>query len=320
MPASDRLEQDAVVRATADNLRIDAATAEVLRGFEAANVGCLLLKGPALGEWYTEDPARSYLDCDLWVRPRDRADAEAVLEGLGFERQMDETGLPAWWIEHGSTWFRGADGVTVDLHRTLQGIGANPEVAWEVLCAKTDFVTVGGQRTPRLTESGRTLYVTLHAAHHGTQWAKALVHLERALVVSSEEVWREAAGLARRLDAVDSFSTGLSLVPAGRVVAQRLGLPPTRSVRAALHAATPPPVALGFEQIASAGSARQRLEVILRKLFPPPGFIRHWWPPAGRNRRMLAIGYAFRPIWLLRRAPRGWLAWREARQRVRHRH
>ena len=65
---------------TADRIRIDAATAEVLRAFDAAGVGSLLLKGPALSGWlYAADEPRSYLDSDLWIRPVDASQAERVL-------------------------------------------------------------------------------------------------------------------------------------------------------------------------------------------------------------------------------------------------
>jgi hypothetical protein len=88
-------------------------------------------------------------------------------------------------------------------------------------------------------------------------------------------------------------------------------------VEVALRASTPPPIALGFEQLARAASPAERLEIIARKTVPPPGFIRHWWPAAGRSRRMLALGYLYRPLWLLRHAPRGLRAWLVARRKVR---
>jgi hypothetical protein len=86
-------------------------------------------------------------------------------------------------------------------------------------------------------------------------------------------------------------------------------------VKTALHATTPPPVALGFDQLATARGIR-RLEILLHKAFPPPGFIRHWWPPAARSRHMLLIGYLYRPVWLIQHAPAGYRAWRTARRQV----
>lgn len=320
MAGIDRQEQDVAVRAAADNLRIDAATAEVLRRWEQASVQGLVLKGPALADWYAADPARSYLDCDMWVRPGDLEIAAAALAELGFQKLADERGLPEWWREHASTWARESDGVVVDLHRTLQGIGVSAEEAWETLWPRRELATVAGRAAPRLDVSARAMYVTLHAAHHGAGFGKALTHLERALRALAEPAWHEAAELARQLRAVDAFAAGLRLLPEGTALAERLELPATQSVKTALRASTPPPVALGFAQLAGAKTLRERLEIAGRKLFPPPGFVRHWWPPAARSRWMLLLGYLYRPLWLLRHAPRGARAWLEARRRTRGDH
>ncbi|HEY3945138.1 MAG TPA: nucleotidyltransferase family protein [Solirubrobacteraceae bacterium] len=309
-------EQELVVEAVASNLRLDAATAEVLRCFEAGGVRSVLLKGPALADWYADDPKRSYMDSDLWVCPEDMSAAGDLLLQIGFRRYTGDQGLPDWWLEHASTWSRESDGVVVDLHRRLQGMGADPGSVWEALSGYRDTVALAGYRAPILSSQAKSLYVTLHAAHHGQGWGKALIHIERALAVVPEATWKEAAELARELDATDSFGTGLRLVPDGRALADRLGLPPTQSTAVALQASTPPPIALGFEQLRTAHGLWARVRIIARKLFPPPGFIRHWWPPAARNRWMLLLGYLYRPMWLVRRAPQGFRAWRVARRQV----
>ena len=310
-------EQAARVEATASNLRIDAATGEVLRAFDAAGIRGVLLKGPALTEWYAEDPARSYLDCDIWIAPVDVDAAGEALARLGFERLVDDRTLPAWWQEHDSNWRRDLDGVVVDLHRRLQGVGVDDETAWRTLSATCETIMLAGHPTPVLSVPARALYVTLHAAHHGMAWGKALSHVERALRAVDESAWLEAASLAERLRATDSFATGLRLVPQGAELAARLSLPPTRSVQAALRAGTPPPIALGFEQLARVGSVREFLGILARKSVPPREFVRHWWPAAAHSRRMLALAYLYRPLWLLRHAPRGLRAWRTARRKVR---
>jgi hypothetical protein len=257
------------------------------------------------------------MDCDLWVCPADMAAATELLSGLGFRPYTDAQGLPEWWLEHASTWARDSDGVVVDLHRTLQGSGAGPEAVWELLSSHRDTVELAGHQAPILSSPAKALYVTLHAAHHGKAWGKALIHLERALAVVPEPDWNKAAQLARELDATDFFATGLRLVPEGQALAERLRLPGAQSAKVALQASTPPPVALGFEQLRTARGMWTRLRIIARKLFPPSGFIRHWWPPAARNRRMLLLGYLYRPVWLVRHAPRGLRAWCEARRQVR---
>jgi hypothetical protein len=309
-------ENETVIAAKANNLRIDAATTEAFAALNAAEVAVVLLKGPALSPWYTDDPARAYLDCDLWVQPDDVERAGRIIGRLGFTRTADEAGLPQWWLAHATTWWREHDGVAIDLHRFLQGVGVDPQVAWNVLAADAEAVEVAGHPTAVLATPARALYVTLHAAHHGRAWGKALIHLERALAALGEAEWRAAAALAEQVNATESFAAGLRLDADGAELAERLGLPITRSVEVALRAGSPPPTALGFDQIATAPGIPARARVILRKAFPPPGFIRHWWRPAGRSRIMLVVGYLYRPLWLLQNAPGGFRAWREARKRL----
>lgn len=62
-------------------------------------------------------------DIDLYVAPRDRALAAALLEGLGFRPTEAERAL--WWIRFlGEQHFqRASDGAVVDLHHRLQQVG-----------------------------------------------------------------------------------------------------------------------------------------------------------------------------------------------------
>jgi hypothetical protein len=302
----------------ASNLRIDAATAEVLGALEAADVEALLLKGATIARWLY-DGTRGYTDSDLWVRPGDVDGAERILRSLSFEESVDRTGLPDWWQEHGSEWTRSLDGVCVDLHRTLPGLGVDPELAWRTLSARSETVPVAGYPARALGRSGRALHLALHAAQHGEAWGRVLADLEHALEVVDQSVWKEAAALAAELGAIDGLGAGLRLVPAGAALAGRLQLPANRSVEVALHASSPPPIALGFDQLARAGKTRARVRIVVRKVVPPPGFMRHWYPPAAQSRRRLVVAYLYRPIWLLRNAPPGWRAWRAARRRVRAR-
>ena len=320
MSPAERADQSERVEAAADRLRIDAATAEVLGSFASAGVKALVLKGPSLIGWlYTTEDAISYVDSDLLLRPGDEPAAGGVLTELGFELRHDDSKLPGWWLEHGVAWSRARDTVKVDLHRRLVGIGVQPEDAWEVLAGSATSIPLAGGHAPALAPPARLLHIVLHAAQHGELWGAAVAHVERALDLLDEPLWREAEGLAHRLDAVEPFAAGLRLVPKGAELADRLRLPTVSSVEVALRATSPPPVALGLEQLARTDRFRTRAGILWRKFFPPREFIVHWHPPAGRSRTQLVLAYARRPFWLLRRAPRGFTAWREARRKVRDR-
>ena len=82
-------------RITAANLRVDAATAEVLRGFDVGGARSILLKGASLTRWLSDpsDP-RPYLDCDLLVPSADLTAAEQVLSDLGFRPLLDALRVP----------------------------------------------------------------------------------------------------------------------------------------------------------------------------------------------------------------------------------
>jgi hypothetical protein len=318
MAASKDQDRQAKLAATASNLRVDAATAEILRDFDAAGVKSVLLKGASLIGWlYPKAEAWSYLDCDLLVRPADLHDAERTLTELGFTKHLDEREMPAWWREHASDWLRRVDGVIIDLHCALPGVEVDAEAAWLLLAETTDTVIVARYPAPILALPARALHVVLHAAQHGADSGKSLRHLERALALTEESTWLQATALAARLGASEAFAAGLSLTGPGEDLRDRLGLGRRTSVDVALRARTAPPIALGLEQFARATGTRARLHILIRKLFPPAAFMRHWDRSARDNRRALAWAYARRPFWLLRNAPRGVRTWRSARREAR---
>lgn len=293
------------------NIRIDAATAEFIAALAKLGISAVVLKGPALTDWYPEDSDRIYSDGDVWVAPGAVAQAEDALALLGFSPSSDERGLPAWWLAHASNWRRDHDDVSIDLHRRLQGVELDPEEVWQRLWPTCEEFTLAGRPAMRLPAPARALYATLHATHHGTASARGLSHMSVALGAADDATWTEALGLAQELHAVGAFATGLGLLPEGVALTRRIGVPAAASVMSTLQATSPPPVALGLEELRLARGMR-RVEMLLRKLFPPPGFIRHWWEPAASSRRMLVVGYLYRPIWLLRRTPAAYRAWRAA--------
>jgi hypothetical protein len=310
--------QHTKVSQAAAKLRLDAATAEVLQAFLEGGVEAAILKGPSLAGWLYPADWQHYSDADILIRPTDEGRAAAVLAELGFELGLEDHAMPAWWREHGTDWVRPADAAAIDLHRRLLGVGIAPDIAWELLSADREVISLGGAGVPALRRQARLVHIALHAAQHGAKrGGKAILHVERAIAVTAEHQWQEAAVLAEELEALEPFAGGLQLARGGAEIAARMGLPAVRSVEVALRMTSPPPVALGFEQLARAPGVRARLAIVLRKLIPPRDFIVHWDPRAGESRPRLALAYLRRPLWLLGSAPKGLRAWREARRTVR---
>jgi hypothetical protein len=314
----ERREPNANVYGVATILRIDSATAEVLRAFGAAGISCLVLKGPAIAGWlYDAAEPRYYVDSDMLVCPDDIAHAEHVLGQLGFVKRFDDSRMPDWWREHAGEWVRETDGVPLDLHRALPGVGVDERKAWSVLAAETDTIEIAGQDAPVLAIPARSLHIVLHAAQHGEASGRPLSDLERAIAQLEESAWRDAVHLAARLEATHALSAGLRLTPSGRDLASRLGLPAPGSVAATLAAGSAPPVALGIEQLVRARGVRARAAILWHKLFPPAEFVRHWQPVGTESRLGLARAYVRRPFWILRQLPRALQTWLGARRRVR---
>ena len=288
----------------------------MLRAFEAAQVQSLLLKGASIKRWlYANGEPRPYGDCDLLVRPDDLERAQQVLSDLGFEPTHDEAEMPEWWRAHAVAWLRHSDAVAVDLHRTIEGVGVDPSALWETLSAHAEPLTIGGYDANALTIPGRAFHLALHAAQHGQGWGPVTDELELAVTRADRSTWQAAAELARALGAERAFAAGLRLAPSGGVLAEDLGLPADQPVSVALRAATAPSAALGFEELARTRGLRPRLEIVRYKLFPPPTFMRKWSPNSGQGRHWLARAYAARAVWILRKAPAGFSAWRRARRR-----
>lgn len=304
----------AAVAAT-QRLRLESASAEVLRAFSSAGVKGILLKGASITSWLYEDgDPRVSVDCDVLVRPTDRNSAGQVLTDLGFEPNVDERAMPSWWQEHAVGWLRHQDGAIIDLHRTLPGVGVDPERLWETLSADVETVIVAGFPAPALAIPARAFHLAIHVAQHGGAWGVKLSELDRALSREDEDTWVAAAELAERLEATGAFATGLRMIPAGHDLAARLELPTATPVDVALRARSAPPVAAGFHRLARAENLRVRLAILRHKLFPPRTFMPSWSPLARRGRVGLMLAYAWRPLWLIGRAPAGYRAWRSARR------
>jgi Uncharacterised nucleotidyltransferase len=298
---------------------VDALTAEVIRAFQEAGVESRLLKGAAVANWlYSPDDPRPYIDSDLLVRPVDVDAARGTLERLGFVPEIDQTAMPDWWREHAVGWLRPGDSAAVDIHRSLPGVAADDQLLWDTLTADTRHIVVGGAEVATLAPPAMALHVSLHAAQHGPDWGGSVTaDLERALAQVDDDTWHAAAQLADRVGATPAFATGLRLSADGARLADRLELPKLQPTEVRLRVEGAPPVALGFEQLATAGGLRRRAAIGLRKLFPPRDFLVHWDPRARESGARLLLARIRRPIWVLRSAPEGFRAWRRARRQAR---
>lgn len=291
-------------------LALDSLTGELAIALGDAGVATIVLKGPALERrLYGVGESRTHDDIDLLVAHSDLQRAENLLYGLGFRYAAES--------EHARAWIRGRDGITVDLHKTLLGVGVPPVEAWPLLAAETEPMRVGRASINVFNPSATALHVALHAAQHGVLGTRPADDLMRAVDRLPEHVWAQAAELAVQLAALPAFAAGLRLDARGAELAEALGLSRDRSVETALRIASPPVTALGFQRLATTSGLRRKMIFLMRELIPPATFMRAVSPLARRGRLGLAATYLWRPWWLAWHAGPALRAWRRARRKAR---
>ncbi len=286
-------------------LVIDAAAVELANDFRARGLDAIVLRGPAIAARLYGDSPRRYEDIDLLVSERSLRGAEQTLRGHGFELTSRDV--------HAAPWIRRDDGIVVDLHTNLVGIGAPADEAWQVLCERTESLSLATGRVTVLAPAALLLAIALHAAQHGVDGAKSLEDLSRALAESGEADWGQAKKLAERLRATGAFATGLRLLPAGHELADRLGLPLVHDRELVLRASSAPPTALGFWRLAETPGLGRKAKLVAHELLPAPAFMRAMYPIAARGPLGLLAAYLWRPVVLARQLGPGFAAWRRAR-------
>jgi hypothetical protein len=318
MAAAEPKHASPAVRAAARSLAIDRVTAEVVTAFAAAGFESLLLKGPSLSRWlYADGTSRPYLDSDLLVAASCMTPARTTLKALGFTPHLRDEDFSRHEGHHGLPWIRAADGACVDLHHTLAGVNADPEVLWRALRRDAERERVGGADVLVLSRVARCLHVALHAAWHGPQQPKPMADLERALELGRPEDWRAASALAAELGATTAFAAGLGMLPGGSAYATAPEEVSPQATWVRVRVAGGNAVADGFARVGTVSSTRGRAALLARLLIPSRRYMRASFPRARRGAAGLGTAYVQRWIRLAYEAPSGARAWRAAARRGR---
>lgn len=132
----------------------------------------IVLKGAALAETiYPNIAHRPMGDADLWVRPRDRARAQAALEAAGYQflPEPDQRFSPFNTVFTGEMSFRRNEGALIELHWELTPaewlrrlIALDTEALWR----DAQPLELGGVRVLQLAPHDTLLHLGLHLAAH----------------------------------------------------------------------------------------------------------------------------------------------------------
>lgn len=292
---------------------IAAETVEVLK---RNGIRSILLKGPAIARWlYHSSTARIYGDSDLLVSPDDFDASQETIAALGYCPRGEQ--LPGDRPGSARDFMRPGDGTAVDLHLTLTGIETSPSRAWTILSEHTEVMRLRGVDIEVLNEPARALHLALHAADHGLTSDRPLKELALALQTLPEVLWEQAANLAATLEATAAFVAGLRLVPEGAELAARLRLPANDSLEVALRASPATRHALGLQWLLQTKGPGAKASLLVRKLAPPPAYMRAWSPLAQKGTSGLILAYLWRPWYLVLVAPSTILSWWRARRGLR---
>lgn len=306
----------ALVDAAVVTILVDRLTAEVAGLFADAGIDCMLVKGPVIGAWLYGESVRPYGDSDLMVAWSDWDRATALLLEHGFRSdQFAVIGHPRLESLASAAFLRGAD--NVDLHRTLEGLYADPGEVWDSLWSAAERQDVGGRSIAVPARSAVLMHIALHAVHHHAH-TKPLEDLRRGIRMGDPADWREAAELAAKLRGLPAFATGLRRLPEGEELAKTLGVETAGSVHFDLLTERVPTAGALHELLGPGLTIHERALRVLTEVFPKPSFMRWWTPLARRGKRGLVASYPLRWGWLAIKVPGGLLALRRA-QRSRQR-
>jgi len=147
------------------SLTVERAAVQICAALDESGIDAVILKGSAFAHRFYDDPGwRPFSDLDLLVRTADLVRAGAVLEKHGVARTLPEP-RPGFDARFGTgAVHRRADGLEVDLHRTLVkgpfGLWMRPE---ELFDATAQF-SLGGLSVRRLDDTASLLHACIHGA------------------------------------------------------------------------------------------------------------------------------------------------------------
>ncbi|MGY1740225.1 MULTISPECIES: nucleotidyltransferase family protein [unclassified Blastococcus] len=294
-------------------LLLDDACRSIAAHLTRAEIDFIMLKGATIAGWLYDDlTQRTYVDLDVLVAPDTEAAAVRALAELGYRPLLDAPTRAALSPEEQP--LQNRHGVDVDLHVTLTGVRVDPSEAWRSLRAETVPWQWAGTTVPALSVPARTMHLALHLAQKGLADEKAARDLGLGLERLDDGMWRAAADLAERLHALDAFTAGLSLLPAGAELIRRLGFAAPSHVETRMRAASASYSALVLERAAVAQPWGSRLRLVSNLLFPSAEWFRFAQPERTRTPGRLLWARVARPVEVLARTPRAFQEWRRHRR------
>jgi hypothetical protein len=286
-------------------LSIERRLLRLIGAFYAAGVRAVVLKGTAVAHAVYPDPTmRPFGDLDLLVAASAWRTACEVLRAEGYRRDLPEP-RPGFDERFGkAATHSDAEGVQVDLHRTLVlgpfGLWLDPDELLE----STETFELAGRRIERLDRTGLLLNAALHAGlgsaaplllplrdvaeasgHPGVDWDRLAAWAER---------WRVRPALARAFEIAERSLAWEPPAPAREISARPAGRAEGRAIRAYTERRRVGGMALAAMR--AIPGLRAKTLYLYGLLLPSreflrargrPSYVARWRVPAGWVRRQL---------------------------------
>jgi hypothetical protein len=259
------------------DLRLERLLCEVVDVLDRASIEYRALKGPVLAHTVYRDPAlRSFGDVDVLVRDTDFDAAVDTLRGLGFRRRFVEPrpGFDARFAK--GACLERADGLEVDLHRTLAPGAFGLRVArLDLFGPAPRWFALGATKIAGLDDELAFVHACFHAA----------LGDDPPRLVPVRDV-AELAGrvdLTAALERCSSVSCALVLQRALGLVDRELGIDLTAGVERWFS--THPPGRADRWIMSSYGSRRRS--------YRAQAAVSFWTMPSMRDRAVFAYALAF---------------------------
>jgi hypothetical protein len=192
-------------------LTLTAELFQLLRHFEALNIGVLVTKGPALSvRCYGDAGIRQYSDLDLIIHQTDiRRSTQAMID-LGYDPHVPLTAIDANKIPGEYVFIRSDKNLVVEFHteRTFRYHPRRLQI--EKLFDRRAYVTIDGHMVPALSLEDELVLICVHGAKHF--WERLMWIADVAALISRQALdWNRVLAIAREVGAERMLCLGLRL-------------------------------------------------------------------------------------------------------------
>lgn len=179
-----------------------AVLAQLLAKYRDANIRVLPFKGPTLAlSAYGDLALREFHDLDLWVHPRDLADAGEVLREAQYRPVEYVRGSPQMSQDAGSCQeeFVSADGkILIDLHDVLQPRDSSFIPDFDQLWERRTEIPIAGTTVQAFQPEDLLINLSVHGAKHVWRRLNWILDVAALIASTSDMDWDEVLRRAQQ--------------------------------------------------------------------------------------------------------------------------